>query len=152
MCSHAITVLYQSVSLSAPTPQTDLPRRRTKKKKRTGICPASHAIIISLYSVPFYAILPDREQVEQLEQLEQRFFKNLINVCIRLYTAIPTRCKPSILPIFIFFVPFVPVVPLYKYNNNISIIIYRNKDIRSIIITFKVERKVEQGGTGWNKL
>ena len=100
-------------------------------------------------------MVPDREQVEQLEQLEQleqRFFKNLINVCIRLYTAISTGCKPSILPIFIFFVPFVPVVPLYKYNNNISIIIYRNKWIRTIIITFKVERKVEQGGTGWNKL
>lgn len=97
-------------------------------------------------------MVPDRERVEQLEQLEQRFFKNLIYACIRLYTAIPTGHNQSNLPIFIFFVPFVPVVPLYKYNNNISIIIYRNKDIRSIIITFKVERKVEQGGTGWNKL
>ena len=97
-------------------------------------------------------MMTDREHVEQLEQLEQRFFKNLINVCIRLYTAIPTGHNQSNLPIFIFFVPFVPVVPLYKYNNNISIIIYRNKDIRSIIITFKVERKGEQGGTGWNKL
>lgn len=100
-------------------------------------------------------MMPDREQVEQLEQLEQleqRFFKNLINVCIRLYTAIPTGHNQSNLPIIIFFVPLVPLVPLYKNNNNISIIIYRNKDIRSIIITFKVERKVEQGGTGWNKL